>query len=181
METKLETATLATGCFWCTEAVFKRLAGVYSVVPGYTGGNISNPTYEQVSRGNSGHAECIQIKFDPTIISFEKIIEVFWAVHDPTTLNRQGNDVGTQYRSAVFYHTQDQKQIVEKSKQKAREKFSDPIVTEIAEFQSFFPAEAEHLDFYDRNRTNPYCRLIIDPKITKFYKEFSAELKKEQL
>lgn len=180
MESNLKTATLAGGCFWCTEAVFKRLRGVYSVLPGYTGGSIANPTYEQVSMGNSGHAEAVQIKFDPAIISYDKILDVFWAVHDPTTLNHQGNDVGTQYRSAIFYHTPEQQQIAEASKSKAQEKFSSPIVTEITEANDFYLAEAEHLDFYDRNRTNPYCNLVIDPKIIKLYKEFSSEVKKER-
>lgn len=179
MADNFKLATLAGGCFWCTEAVFKRLKGVESVMPGYSGGTIENPSYEQVSSGNSGHAEVVQIKFDPSVISFEKILEVFWALHDPTTLNQQGADMGTQYRSAIFYHDQEQKSQAEQSKEHLAKsgKYKDPIVTEITEFKKFFPAEQEHLDFYDRNRAYGYCRLVIDPKIQKLYKDFQADLK----
>ena len=179
MEKGAELATLANGCFWCTEAVFRRLRGVISAIPGYSGGNIPNPTYEQVSSGASGHAESIQVQFDPSVISYEKLLEVFWATHDPTTLNRQGADVGTQYRSAIFYHNEHQKEIAEKSKQDlaASGKYSDPIVTEITSYVNFYPASAEHKDFYERNRSSSYCRLVIDPKIEKLYKGFKPDLK----
>lgn len=178
---QLETATIAGGCFWCVEAVFKRINGVLSVMPGYSGGDMPNPSYEMVSSGTSGYAEALQIKFDPKIISFPQLLEVFWAVHDPTTLDRQGNDVGPQYRSAVFYHDQQQKEQVEKSiaELKASGKYQNPIVTAIEPFKSFYEAEKEHLDFYDRNREYGYCRLVIDPKIQKLYKQFGSELKAE--
>jgi peptide-methionine (S)-S-oxide reductase len=172
-----ETATLAGGCFWCTEAVFKRLKGVESVTPGYTGGQVENPSYEQVSSGTTGHAEAIQIEFDPKIISFDKLLEVFWKLHDPTTLNRQGADVGTQYRSAIFYHHKTQQDTAEKSKKSHTADFSDPIVTEIVPFTKFYAAEGYHEDYYDKNRSNPYCQIVIDPKITKLYKEFKENLK----
>ncbi len=174
------TATLAGGCFWCTEAVFKRLKGVEKITPGYSGGHIENPTYEQVSSGQSGHAEVIQIEFNPKIISYKQILEVFFALHDPTTLNRQGNDVGTQYRSAVFYHSLEQKKEAEAYKKELEGKgvFKDPIVTEISKFTKFYKAEAIHLDFYDKNRQYGYCRVIIDPKIQKLFKNFK-ELTKE--
>lgn len=173
-------ATLAGGCFWCTEAVFKRLKGVEKITPGYSGGHIENPTYEQVSSGQSGHAEVIQIEFNPKVITYKQILEVFFALHDPTTLNRQGNDVGTQYRSVVFYHTLEQKEAVLAYVKELEEKniFKDPIVTEITEITKFYPAEQEHLDFYDKNRQYGYCRVIIDPKIQKLFKNFK-ELTKE--
>lgn len=172
-------ATLANGCFWCTEAVFKRLRGVISAIPGYSGGRLPDPSYNQVSSGESGHAECLQVQFDPSIISYEKLLEVFWATHNPTTLNQQGYDIGTQYRSAIFYHDEMQKEIAEKSKQELAEsgKYNDPIVTEITECTNFYPADASHKDYYERNRTASYCRLIIDPKIQKLYKDFKADLK----
>ncbi len=178
----LEKATFAGGCFWCTEAVFKRLKGVYSVMPGYSGGKVPNPTYEDVSGGNTGYAEAIQIEFDPKQIPFEILLDVFWASHDPTTLNRQGNDVGTQYRSAIFYHNPEQKKVAEESIKKLSEsgKFNSPIVTEVAEFTSFFVAEEGHRDFYDRNRDNGYCRFVIDPKIQNLYKDFQSQLKEEK-
>jgi len=174
-----QTATLAGGCFWCTEAVFKRLKGVISVMPGYAGGSVPNPTYEQVSTGDTGYAEATQTTFDPAVISYATILDVFWAAHDPTTLNRQGNDVGTQYRSVIFYHDEKQKKIAEESKKQLAEsgKYKSPVVTEITEFTNFYPAEKEHLDFYDRNREYGYCRLVIDPKIQKFYKDFKGLVK----
>ena len=178
----METATLAGGCFWCTEAIFKRLKGIKSVVSGYTGGTTENPNYEQVSSGNTGHAEAIQIKFDPKIISFEEILDVFWATHDPTTLNKQGADTGTRYRSAIFYHGETQKQIAEKSIQKLEKsgKFKNTIVTKIEEFTNFYPAESYHQNFYERNKdSNPYCPLTIGPKIQKLMREFSKDVKEE--
>ncbi len=178
----LETATLAGGCFWCTEAIFKRLKGVELVVSGYTGGTTDNPNYEQVSHGDTGHAEGIQIKFDPAVISFDKILDVFWATHDPTTLNQQGADVGTQYRSAIFYHDEIQKQIAEKSMQKlaASGKLKNPIVTKLEPFSKFYPAEDYHQDYYERNKeTNSYCPLVIDPKIQKLMRSFSEDIKEE--
>ncbi len=178
---QLETATLAGGCFWCTEAIFKRLKGVKSVIPGYSGGNVENPTYEQVCMGTTGHAEAIQITFDSKIISFEKLLEVFFKLHDPTTLNQQGNDVGTQYRSAIFYHNDDQKQAALKVKEKIEKSkiYSNPIVTEIVPFKNFYKAENYHQNYYDANRTQPYCQIVIDPKIKKLYEEFGDTLKED--
>jgi peptide-methionine (S)-S-oxide reductase len=180
-EKKLAQATFAAGCFWCTEAVFKRLKGVISVVSGYTGGHTDQPTYEDVSTGQTGHAEAIQITFDPEVISYAKLLDVFWHLHDPTTLNRQGNDVGTQYRSAIFYHDAKQKKIAEESKAKADASglYQDRIVTEIVPFDKFYPAEAYQQDYFDRNRLQPYCKLVIEPKIRKLYKDFAANIKTE--
>lgn len=180
-DTKLQTSTFAGGCFWCTEAVFKRLKGVTSVKSGYSGGSIKNPNYKEVSSGNSGHAEVIQIQFDPQKISFSQLLEVFWTAHDPTTLNRQGNDVGTQYRSVIFYHDDKQKLEAEKSLNEVEKtgKYSGKIVTEILPYQKFYEAEDYHQDFYDSNREYPYCRLIIDPKIQKLFKNHAEILKKE--
>lgn len=175
----METATLANGCFWCTEAVFKRLKGVESVMSGYTGGQTAKPSYEQVSAGTTGHAEALHITFDPNVITFETLLDVFFATHDPTTLNRQGNDVGTQYRSAIFYQDDAQKEVAEaKIKQlTAENRFDKSIVTEVVPFSEFFPAEEKHRDFYDQNREYGYCRVIIDPKIKKLYKDFSGQVK----
>lgn len=177
----METATLAGGCFWCTEAIFKRLKGVESVTSGYSGGNVENPTYEQVCSGTTGHAEAIQIKFDPKIISFYKLLYVFFKLHNPTTLNQQGNDIGTQYRSAIFYHSKKQKLTAEKVKKEIEksEMYKDPIVTEIAPFKNFYEAEGYHKNYYDRNSQAPYCQYVIDPKIQKLYKEFKEEVKEE--
>ena len=176
-----ETATFAGGCFWCTEAVFKRLEGVASVVPGYAGGERENPNYEQVSTGATGHAEAIQIHFDPKAISYETLLDVFFATHDPTTLNQQGGDVGTQYRSEIFYHTEKQKgkAIAAKEKLERSGTYQDPIVTKIEPFTSFYEAEDYHKDYYDTNRSAPYCRIIIDPKIQKLMKHFKEEVKEE--
>ena len=167
--TNYEVATLANGCFWCTEAIFKRVNGIKSVLPGYSGGQVKNPSYEQVCTGRTGHAESIQIEFDPKVISFEKILDIFWATHDPTTLNRQGNDVGTQYRSAIFYHDLKQKEIAENSKKALRNEgsYKDPIVTEITPFSSFYVAEDYHKNYYDEHRDAPYCSYVIDPKVQK--------------
>ncbi len=178
----METATLANGCFWCTEAVFKRLKGINSVTSGYTGGQRENPNYEQVSSGATGHAECIQVEFDPSIITYETILDVFFATHDPTELNRQGNDVGTQYRSAIFYHNEEQKKIAEeKIKQLTEEKkYEDPIVTQLNTSTTFYPAEDYHKDYYDENRNvNMYCRVVIDPKVKKLLTQFNDKVKEE--
>lgn len=168
----METAILAGGCFWCTEAIFRRLKGVESVTSGYTGGNVENPTYEQVSSGITNHAEAVQIKFDSTIIAFEKLLEIFFALHDPTTLNQQGADVGTQYRSAIFYNTEEQKDIAEKIKSTIPN-----AVTEITKATTFYSAEDYHKDYYENNSSAGYCRIVIDPKIKKLIKEFSSDLK----
>lgn len=179
----LETATVAGGCFWCTEAIFKRLKGVDSVVSGYSGGVRPDPSYEQVSTGATGHAEAIQIEFDPAIISYKKILEIFFHLHDPTTMNRQGNDEGTQYRSVVFYHNDEQEKIAEEVKQEVSDegKYSDPIVTEIVPFENFYLAEEEHQNYYEENVTQGYCSFIITPKIQKLMKEYAKEVKEEYL
>jgi peptide-methionine (S)-S-oxide reductase len=179
----LEVVTLASGCFWCTEAVFKRVNGVISAVSGYSGGPVDNPSYNQVCSGRTGHAEAVQVKFDPKIISLEQILEIFWYTHDPTTLNRQGNDVGTQYRSAVFYNSQSQKDIALKIKNDLESKkvYQNPIVTEITPFKNFYQAEEYHKDYYDNNKTVPYCSYVIDPKISKLLTKFSSSLKAEYL
>ncbi len=179
MPKKLEKATLGAGCFWCIEAVFQNLKGVQSVVSGYTGGQVENPTYQQICTGTTGHAEVAQIIFDPAVISFEDLLYVFWRTHDPTTLNRQGADVGTQYRSAIFYDREEQNEIAEKSKAQtdASDLWPDPIVTEISQLDKFYNAEEYHQDYYKLNPNQPYCRLVIDPKIRKLKKEFSNKLK----
>ena len=179
MSEELETITLGAGCFWCIEAVFQNLKGIQSVVSGYTGGQVENPTYEQICTGTTGHAEVAQIIFDPAVISFADLLYVFWRTHDPTTLNRQGADLGTQYRSAIFYDSEEQKEIAEKSKAKtgASDLWPDPIVTEISRLDKFYNAEEYHQDYYKLNPNQPYCRLVIDPKIRKLKKEFSNKLK----
>jgi peptide-methionine (S)-S-oxide reductase len=179
----LEVITLASGCFWCTEAVFKRVNGVVSVVSGYSGGSIDKPTYEQVCSGRTGHAEAVQVQFDPSVVSLEQILEIFFYTHDPTTLNRQGNDVGTQYRSAIFYDSQRQKDIATKLKNELDSKgiYSNPIVTEITPFRNFYQAEEYHKDYYDNNRSAPYCNYVIDPKVNKLLTKFSSKLKDEYL
>lgn len=176
---KLETATFGSGCFWCTEAIFQQLKGVEKVTSGYSGGNRANPTYEQVSSGATGHAEVTQIQFDPSVIKFDDLLEVFWQSHDPTTLNRQGADVGTQYRSVIFYHNQKQKEIAEQYKRKlnAAGAYPTPIVTEITEFKAFYPAEDYHVNYYNNNKKAPYCTFVIQPKLDKFRKVFSDKLK----
>ena len=177
----METATLANGCFWCSEAVFSRLKGVKSVLPGYSGGKVDNPTYEQVCTGRTGHAEAAQIEFDPSVISYEKLLDVFWHTHDPTTLNRQGNDVGTQYRSAIFYHDEKQREIAEKSKNELDQQkiYKDPIVTEITPLKKFYVAEDYHKKYYDDHQDAPYCRFVIDPKINKLFTHYGGDLKAE--
>ena len=177
----LEKATLAGGCFWCTEAIFKRLKGVISVMPGYAGGDKENPSYEDVCSGTTGHAETIQIEFDPKVISYDKILDVFWHLHDPTTLNQQGNDIGTQYRSAIFYHSLKQKKIAEKIKKNIEDskKYEDPVVTEIVPFTNFYKAENYHQNYYDKNKSASYCQIVIDPKIQKLMKNYKEEVKEE--
>ena len=175
----METAIFAGGCFWCFEAIFKRLKGVEEAVSGYSGGTTKNPTYDQLHTQNTGHAEAVQVKFNPAIILYEKLLEVFWRLHDPTTLNRQGNDTGTQYRSVIFYHSEEQKKLAEESKKKAQKDHKDPIVTTIEPFTKFYPAEPHHQNYYGRNTDAPYCRYVIDPKIQKLYKDFKAEIKQE--
>ncbi|HEY0755964.1 MAG TPA: peptide-methionine (S)-S-oxide reductase MsrA [Ktedonobacteraceae bacterium] len=175
------TATLAGGCFWCTEAVFKRLKGVSTVKSGYAASQVANPSYKQVCAGKTGAAEGIQVTYDPAIISYATLLDVFWGTHDPTTLNRQGNDVGTQYRSAVYYHDDEQKQIALASKAAVEKSgvYNKPIVTEISAFSNFYPAEDYHDDYYDSNRFQGYCMVIIDPKIKKLLKTYSNEIKEE--
>lgn len=177
----METATLAGGCFWCTEAIFKRLKGVVSVVPGYSGGQKENPSYEEVYSGTTGHAEAIQIKFDPSVISYDKLLDVFWHLHDPTTPNQQGNDIGTQYRSGIFYHSAKQKKIAEESKQKLEQSgmYKNPVVTKIVPFTNFYKAENYHQDYYDKNKSASYCQVVIDPKIQKLMKDYKQEVKEE--
>jgi peptide-methionine (S)-S-oxide reductase len=180
MHTNSEVATLAGGCFWCLEAIFNQLKGVEQVVPGYSGGEVTDPTYEQVCTGNTGHAEAVQVTFDPRQISFKTILEIFFSMHDPTTLNRQGADAGTQYRSAIFYHSKEQKTIAEQviKELEAAKVWDAPIVTEITPFQSFYPAEDYHRDYFQRNRQQPYCQVIITPKVSKFRQRYTDRLKK---
>lgn len=177
----IDTATFANGCFWCTEAIFEELDGVISAVSGYTGGSTKNPSYKEVCSGSTGHAECIQIAYDPKRISFDELLEVFWKTHDPTTLNRQGNDVGTQYRSGVFYHNEEQR-IKAQGYKEALDlsgAWSNPIVTEISPFTIFYPAEDYHQQYMELNgNSNPYCQFVIQPKLDKFRKVFSDRLKK---
>jgi peptide-methionine (S)-S-oxide reductase len=174
-------ATLANGCFWCSEAIFKRLKGVKSVLPGYSGGIVENPSYEEVCTGKTGHAESIQIEFDPTVTPYEKILDVFWHTHDPTTLNRQGNDVGTQYRSAIFYHDQKQKELAEKSKRDLEKAgvYKNPIVTEITPFKNFYVAEDYHKNYYEEHQDAPYCNFVIDPKMQKLLLNYRNDVRKE--
>jgi peptide-methionine (S)-S-oxide reductase len=175
---KLETATFGAGCFWCVEAVFQNLQGVASVVSGYAGGTVENPTYEQVCSGATGHAEACQIHFDPARISYKELLEVFWQTHDPTTLNRQGSDEGTQYRSAIFYHSDQQRQTAELYKKElaAAKIWDRPIVTEIVPFKKFYKAEDYHQNYYRQNAGQPYCRFVITPKVDKFRKVFEKKL-----
>jgi len=175
----LETATLGSGCFWCTEAVFLALKGVESVVSGYSGGKNANPTYQEVCTGRTGHAEVIQVKFDPKVISFSDVLEVFWNTHDPTTLNRQGADEGTQYRSVVFYHSEEQRKTAEDYKAQLGRSgiFKSPIVTEVTRFTAFYPAEKYHQNYYALNPNQGYCQYVIRPKVEKFRKQFAAKLR----
>jgi peptide-methionine (S)-S-oxide reductase len=179
MAVKTDTATLATGCFWCTEAIFQRLKGVIKVVSGYSGGHVANPTYEEVCTGATGHAEACQVIYDPAQISYDELLKVFWKTHDPTTLNRQGNDVGTQYRSAIFYHSQFQKERAEhfKAALDSGKVYNGAIVTAIEPYSNFYSAEDYHQDYYNSNPNQMYCRLVIQPKVEKFEKIFKDELK----
>ncbi|HEY9245635.1 MAG TPA: peptide-methionine (S)-S-oxide reductase MsrA [Candidatus Methanoperedens sp.] len=176
----LETATLAGGCFWCLEAIFSELRGVEKVVSGYSGGSVPNPSYRQVCTGTTGHAEAVQIIFDPHIISFRELLEVFFTIHDPTTLNRQGADVGTQYRSAIFYHTPEQARNAQEviAELEAAKIWDKPVVTEVTPFMAFYPAEDDHGEYFRRNPDQPYCRIVIEPKVARFRRQFLAKLKK---
>lgn len=176
----LQVATFGNGCFWCTEAIFQNIDGVTKVESGYSGGKVKNPTYKEVCSGLTGHAEVIQLTYDPNKVSYDELLEVFWQTHDPTTLNRQGNDEGTQYRSVVFYHNAEQKQLAESYKKKldAAGAFDSPIVTEITPFSTFYKAEDYHQNYYNLNGNAPYCSFIIRPKLEKFKKVFKDKLKK---
>lgn len=178
-ESEMEQATFGAGCFWCVEAIFQRLKGVYNVESGYSGGHVDNPTYNQVTSGRTGHAEVIRFDFDPEIISYEMLLEVFWHTHDPTTLNRQGADVGTQYRSAIFYHNDEQKDIALVSKQKTdgSDLWKNAIVTEVSPLINYFTAEDYHQNYFNNNPNAGYCSVVIAPKIRKFMREFSHLLK----
>ncbi len=177
----MEIATIGGGCFWCTEAIFKRLNGVEEVTSGYAGGARQDPSYEQVTTGVTGHAESIQVEFDPSIISYAKLIEIFFNLHDPTTLNRQGADEGTQYRSVIFYHSEAQREIAEKVRDEIADSglYHDPIITEIVPFEAFYTAEEYHQNFYETNKNQGYCSYVITPKIHKLLKEYSEEVKEE--
>jgi len=177
---RLEIATFGEGCFWCSEAIFQKLRGVVNVTAGYSGGNVPSPTYEQVCAENTGHAEVIQIKFDPAIISYDELLKVFFSTHDPTTLNRQGADVGEQYRSVIFYHNRAQKKAAYYYKRKIDEAglFENPVVTEIVPFKEFYKAENYHQNYYNKNKSQPYCQFVITPKLEKFEKLFKTKIKK---
>jgi len=177
---RTDTATFGTGCFWCTEAIFQQLDGVLKVSSGYSGGQVKNPTYKEVCEGTTGHAECVEIVYDPAKITFDDLLEVFWQTHDPTTLNRQGNDVGTQYRSAIFYHNDEQKAKAEKYKAELNKSgaWDKPIVTEITPASAFYVAENYHQDYYNNNGSAPYCYYVIRPKLEKFEKVFKSKMKK---
>jgi peptide-methionine (S)-S-oxide reductase len=179
MDKAKEVATLGGGCFWCLEAVFEQVRGVERVVSGYSGGTVTKPTYQQVCTGRTGHAEVIQVTFDPTVIAFREILEIFFAIHDPTTLNQQGADVGTQYRSAIFYHTPEQKQTAEAllAELNAAGIWSASLVTEIVPFRAFYPAEDYHQGYFQQNPGQPYCRAVVAPKVAKFRQQHLAKLK----
>jgi len=174
-----EQATFGLGCFWCSEAVFQRLRGVISAESGYSGGSVENPSYEAVCTGSTGHAEVIRIEYDSDQVSYDELLEVFWKMHDPTTLNKQGNDVGTQYRSAIFYHDDKQKTLAETYRQKLVDEkiWSDPIVTEISPLENFYPAGNYHEDYFNQNGTQPYCSFVVAPKVKKFKEVFASKLK----
>lgn len=178
-ESGLEKATFGSGCFWCTEAIFENLNGVTSVISGYAGGHVDNPTYEEVCTGTTGHAEVTQITYDPKIITYDELLEVFWKTHDPTTLNRQGNDVGPQYRSVIFYHNEEQKALAEKYKDELNNSgaWDNPIVTEITAYTNFYSAEKYHQNYYENNPNQGYCAFVIAPKLEKFKKVFKDKLK----
>jgi len=179
LSNKLETATFAGGCFWCTEAIFEQLKGVDKVISGYTGGTVKNPAYREVVTGRTGHAEATQITFDPKVISYTDLLDIFFSTHNPTTLNRQGYDVGTQYRSAIFYHNEKQKKEAEamiKALSEAKV-FENKIVTEVILFKKFYKAETYHQDYYNNNKSQPYCENVINPKLVKFLKKYASKLK----
>ena len=177
---KYDTITLGTGCFWCSQAVFERVKGVVSATAGYSGGEAPDPTYQQVCTGTTGYAEVVQVVYDPQKLSLEKLLEIFWKTHNPTTLNRQGADVGTQYRSVIFYHNAAQKAVAEALKKRLEEEkiWADPVVTEISPFKNFYPAEKYHQDYYLKNPSAGYCQFVITPKLEKFEKIFHEEVKK---
>jgi peptide-methionine (S)-S-oxide reductase len=169
----MQTAVFAGGCFWCTEAIFQSLKGVVSVLPGYTGGSIKSPTYEMVCGGDTGHAEATKVEFNPEVITYEVLLEVFFATHDPTTLNRQGHDVGTQYRSAIFYSSEEQKKMAETYINSVQKDFSGPIVTQLEPLGEFYVAENYHQDYFNNNKNAPYCQVVINPKLKKFREKFA--------
>ena len=179
MAKEYEKATLGGGCFWCTEAVYQQLKGIVDVKPGYSGGHVKNPSYREVCDGNTGHAEVVQIIFDPEMVSYSEILEVFFMTHDPTQLNRQGNDVGTQYRSVIFYHSEKQKEIAERVLRAFREEkvYNKAIVTELTAFEEFYVAEDYHINYFNRNKYQPYCEFVVAPKVEKFKKVFKDKLK----
>ena len=179
---KTEIADFGGGCFWCVEAVFLELDGVIKVVSGYEGGKVDNPTYKQICTGNTGHAEVIRVTFNPDKITYKELLEAFWLAHDPTTLNRQGNDVGTQYRSVIFYHNEEQKLLAEKYKEELSKSgaWTNPVVTEITKASTFYPAEDYHQNYYNLNESQPYCSYVIKPKLDKFRKVFKGKLRKSQ-
>jgi peptide-methionine (S)-S-oxide reductase len=176
-EPKTETATFAGGCFWCLDAAYQQLKGVTGVVSGYAGGKRPNPSYEQVTSGATGHAETVQITYDPTIISYDDLLEVFWIIHNPTTLNRQGNDVGTQYRSVIFYESEKQHQAAVASIAKVTPLWPDPIVTQVVPLEAFYPAEDYHQNYFAKNPQNAYCQVVINPKLVKLRQRFNERLK----
>ncbi|MCF8309703.1 MAG: peptide-methionine (S)-S-oxide reductase MsrA [Bacteroidales bacterium] len=178
-KSNMERATFGAGCFWCTEAIFERVKGVETVTSGYSGGDIVNPSYKEVSSGTTGHAEVVQLEFDPEVVSYEELLEIYWKTHDPTQLNRQGADVGPQYRSVIFYHNEKQKELAESYKEKLQEAgiWDKPIVTAIEPFKNFFEAENYHQDYYENNKSQGYCQFVITPKLEKFKKVFQDKLK----
>ncbi len=179
MTTQTEIAIFGNGCFWCTEVLFQKLKGVNSVAPGYAGGTVENPSYHEVCEGNTGHAEVLKVEFEPSVISYEDLLDVFWHTHDPTTLNKQGNDVGTQYRSVIFYTSEEQKQKAQESKKSLEEakEFARPIVTEIQPIEKFYVAEDYHHNYYNKNDYQPYCQIVIAPKIHKFMEKYGEKVK----
>ncbi|OLS32988.1 MAG: Peptide methionine sulfoxide reductase MsrA [Candidatus Heimdallarchaeota archaeon AB_125] len=180
-EKNTETVTLGGGCFWCIEAVFSELNGVQTAESGYSGGKVDDPTYEQVCSGSTGHAEVVQVQFNSEIISFREILEIFFSVHDPTTLNRQGNDIGSQYRSVILYHSEEQREVAQKviTELNGSEKWKDSIVTELTAFDKFYKAEEYHQNYFKLNASQPYCKVVIEPKVTKFRKLYLNQLKQD--
>ena len=179
MEKIYQVATFASGCFWCTEAIFLRIKGVIKVQSGYMGGHVKNPTYKEVCNGETGHAECIQVSYNPALVSYAELLEIFWKTHDPTTLNRQGNDMGTQYRSVIFYHTTEQKLLAEQYKKQINDEkaFQNPVITEIVPFTNYYAAEEYHQNYYNLNSEEGYCKFLIQPKLEKFEKIFKNKIK----